>query len=124
LATALENCSRWRLRKFYLETIEVVDPLLSMPFRVLGKGIGGLFRPELTFQLGTNGADYNGSNPGWEGLMQKYFFEQPIRNFLVQMCESQAGHRVSIRMEVVTVVLHKLGKKMRPYNGWNATCAH
>ena len=38
-------------RKFYLETIEVVDPVLSVATALEGSDTGGLVRPELTFSL-------------------------------------------------------------------------
>jgi hypothetical protein len=56
-----------------LETIEVVDPLLSTTFHVLNVGAEGICSTRIDFQLGTNGGNINRIGRTREAVGAKYF---------------------------------------------------
>jgi hypothetical protein len=56
-----------------LETIEVVDPLLSTTFHVLNVGAEGICSTRIDFQLGTNGGNINRIARTREAVGAKYF---------------------------------------------------
>jgi hypothetical protein len=62
LRNTLRFVRRLCWRKVYLETIEVVDPVLSVEASLEGRLTARICSTRIDFQLGTNAADSNGLN--------------------------------------------------------------
>ena len=71
LRNTLRFVRRLCWRKVYLETIEVVDPVLSVEASLEGRLTVEMCSTGIDFQLGTNAADTNGSSWAMQTLRQK-----------------------------------------------------